>query len=223
MRVLVIGGSGRTGRLVIDNLLNKGHSVTALIRKPQALETRDGLTLVTGTPTSADNVREAVQAVKDDIPQVAIITLNATRESDSPFAKPVAPPRFMADSAANVVAAMKEVADTPKVVIMQAFGVGESWANISCLLSLLINQSNMRFQYDDHNLVAQEVRESGVTYVLARPTRLVEAGRKEVKVWENDGKGVPLMGTISRESVASWLVDAAVTDEWDNLCPVITN
>ena len=34
MRVLVIGGSGQTGRLVIDEALQRGHKITALIRNP---------------------------------------------------------------------------------------------------------------------------------------------------------------------------------------------
>jgi hypothetical protein len=37
----------------------------------------------------------------------------------------------MADATANVVAIMKEPR-MPRIVIMQAFGVGESWPNMHC-------------------------------------------------------------------------------------------
>jgi hypothetical protein len=66
----------------------------------------------------------------------------------------------MADSNANVVAVMKEFR-TPKIVIMQAFGVGESWPNMHWVLRLLMKKSNMIYQYDDHNLVAKETKASG--------------------------------------------------------------
>lgn len=128
----------------------------------------------------------------------------------------------MADSNANLVTAMKEFG-AKKVVIMQAFGVGASWPNMSCLLRGLMSVSNMSYQYEDHNLTDKEVRGSGVTYVMVRPSRLVENDVMTVREWPNDGKGVPLMASTSRKSVACFLVDAAVEDRWDNTAPVITN
>lgn len=49
MRFLVIGGSGRTGKLVIDNILKRGHQVTALVRNPKSLGEELGLDIVKGT------------------------------------------------------------------------------------------------------------------------------------------------------------------------------
>jgi putative NADH-flavin reductase len=49
MRFLAIGGSGRTGKLVINELLERDHQVTALIRNPASLEERSGLGIVQGT------------------------------------------------------------------------------------------------------------------------------------------------------------------------------
>ena len=104
------------------------------------------------------DVRRAFQA---DLPTVVIVTLNAPRASDSPFAAPIAPPRLMADCNANVVTAMKEFG-VRKTVILQAFGVGDSWVNLHCVLRLLMKTSNMSYQYDDHNETEREVRASGV-------------------------------------------------------------
>lgn len=172
-----------------------------------------------GTPTNFDDVLAAFQA---DVPAVVIVTLNAPRATDSPFAAPVSPPRLMADCNANVVKAMKQFG-VRRTVILQAFGVGESWANMHCVLRLLMSKSNMYHQYEDHNHTDREVRESGVDFVMVRPSRLVETDQTEVKFWPNDGKGVGLMASTSRISVARWLVDAAETTKWDNTAPVITN
>ena len=109
-----------------------------------------------------------------------------------------------------------------KVVVLQAFGVGESWGNMSCVLRLLMGKSNMSYQYDDHNATARVVRESGLDYVLVWPSRLVETNEKDVKVWPDNGKGVPLMATASRIGVAQFLVEAAGSHKWDKSAAVIT-
>lgn len=60
MRFIVIGGSGRTGKFVINELLKNNYHVTALIRNPASLEERSGLDIVQGThlilSTRFDNV-----------------------------------------------------------------------------------------------------------------------------------------------------------------------
>jgi hypothetical protein len=86
-----------------------------------------------------------------------------------------------------------------------------------------MSKSNMIYSYDDHNAAEKEVRDSGVTFVFVRPSRLVESEVTEVKEWPNNGKGVGLMGSASRISVARFLVDAALDTKWDNTAPVITN
>ncbi|KAF3043790.1 hypothetical protein E8E12_010306 [Didymella heteroderae] len=219
--VLLIGGSGRTGKLVIEELLQRNHKVFALIRNPEAMENEvnKGLETTVGTPMKIQDVRKVFTHSK---PDVVIVTLSAPRASDSPFASVVAPPRFMADSTANVVTVMKEF-NTPKIVIMQAFGVGESWVNMHCVMQLLMKKSNMIYQYNDHNLVAKETKASGENYVFVRPSRLVEGEAKEIKEYLEHGRGVPVLAAITRKSVAKFLVDAAERNDWNNTAPVITN
>lgn len=163
-----------------------------------------------------------VQPPHKKAPDVVIVTLSAPRASDSPFAAPISPPRLMADCNVDVVTAMKEFG-VEKVVILQAFGVGASWPNMSCILRLLMSKSNMSYQYGDHNDTDREVRASGVTYVLVRPARLVDSDVMEVREWTHDGTGIPLMATASRKSVAGFLVDAATETSWDDSAPVISN
>ncbi|KAL3461722.1 NAD(P)-binding protein [Aspergillus heterothallicus] len=220
MHALVIGGTGRTGKLVLDELLGRGHEVTTLARNPDALgDPRPKLNIVKGTPTNLSDVRSAF---KLHTPDVVLVTLNAPRASDSPFAAPISSPTLMADCTTNIIAAMQEF-HVRKVVIMQAFGVGESWGNMNCMLQLLMKKSNMYLQYDDHNAVTEIVKGSGVEYVLVRPARLVESEERKVKVWAEHGKGVPLMASTSRVAVAEFLVGAAEGREWDGREPVISS
>ncbi|KAJ5278886.1 hypothetical protein N7478_004258 [Penicillium angulare] len=218
MRGLVIGASGRTGKLVIDELRHRGHQVTALVRNPDSMNGYD-VDIVKGTPTNLVDVRAAFKYGHADF---VIVTLSAPRASDSPFAAPISPPRLMADCNDNITTAMNEFG-VFKIVVLQALGVGASWDNMSCVLQLLMSKSNMRFQYDDHNHTDREVRQKGVTFVFVRPARLVDSDVMTIRDWANDGKGIPLMASCSRKSVANFLVDAALEIKYDNKAPVISN
>lgn len=128
----------------------------------------------------------------------------------------------MADSNANAVAVMKEHG-IRKIAIMSAFGVGDSLPNLVFIMRWVIKGSNMSFQWEDHNLVDQEMKKSGMDYVLVRPTRLTEGGVQPVKLHGNTGSSAGASAAISRKSVAAFLVDAVEKSTWDRTTPVISN
>lgn len=128
----------------------------------------------------------------------------------------------MADSNANAVAVMKEHG-IRKIAIMSALGVGDSLPNLVFIMRWLIRGSNMSLQWEDHNLVDQEMKMSGMDYVLVRPTRLTEGGAQPVKLHGNTGQTVGASAAISRKSVAAFLVDAVEKSTWDRTTPVISN
>jgi len=43
MKILVMGATGGSGRAAVAELLAAGHEVTALVRRPEALQAQDGL------------------------------------------------------------------------------------------------------------------------------------------------------------------------------------
>ena len=168
------------------------------------------------------DIKEAFNATGPDIPSAIIVTLGATRASGSPFAAVIAPPRLMADSHANLVKAMKDYG-IRKIVTMAAFGTAESLPYMTFLMRWLIKGSNLSYSYTDHNMVDKEMKESGMDYVLARPTRLTIGAAEPVKCYGNYGEGMGAMQSISRASVAVFLVDAVENNTWDRSTPVIAN
>ena len=84
MKVLVIGATGRTGRLAVQRLLAQGDAVTAFARDPSAVSERhDHLTVVKGDARDRESISHAVRGQdavlvtfggrslkKDDIPEV---------------------------------------------------------------------------------------------------------------------------------------------------------
>jgi putative NADH-flavin reductase len=222
MQLLVIGGSGRVGKLVVKEALTRGHSVTALVRNKQSLDQTNRLTIVEGTPMLLRDVEKAFAATATP-PEVIIFALASVRETGSPFAKQVSPPRLMADSNANIVAISKQYGNS-KIVVCSSVGVGNSWDQMPFLTKALMSHSNMKFSYDDHNLVDSELRKSGINFTLVRPARLVfNEEVKHIRELGEDGRGLGLLAAITSGSVAKFLVDAAEGSRWDGKATVITN
>ena len=55
MRILLLGATGRTGKLVLKRALEKGWHVNSLSRNPQRIEKRDGLTVFEGSPNNEND------------------------------------------------------------------------------------------------------------------------------------------------------------------------
>lgn len=68
MRIAVIGATGRTGRLLVEQLLARGHEVTALVRTPEKLGTlADRITVVPGSSTDVAALDELLAGGADAV------------------------------------------------------------------------------------------------------------------------------------------------------------
>lgn len=251
MRILIVGGTGRIGRLVIDEALAKGHSLTALVRdsSSSALPAREGLTLVTGSPLSAADVARAFAAGATPVDAV-LVTLRLATTSDSPMAGllPDTPPHLGADSVRNLLAAMQSgtgagtgsgsgsssstaaAAAVRKLVVLNAQGTGSSLAGATHLHRAMFHLlGGLRRQLEDHNAVDALVRAAAaerpgeLDFVLARPVMVVDGDAAPVRDWGDDGRGSGLLPRITGRSVARFMVEAAEGDEFNGRSPVITN
>ena len=71
MNLLVLGATGRTGSLVVEQALAAGHTVTALVRSPEKLTTvNSNLRVVTGQATDTAAVSRALEGVGGSNSQV---------------------------------------------------------------------------------------------------------------------------------------------------------
>lgn len=228
MHFLLLGASGRTGQHVVSELLSQGHTAVALVRTSGSLTPRPGLTIVTGSPLSKSDIRSAVLAVTPLSPSAAIITLNTVRKSDSPFAAQISPPRFLADSCANVCEVL-EHAGIYRVVVMSTAGVGDSWGNLPWLSKAFLGWTNVKYALEDHGLVDKEIRLTKMDWTLVRAVRLQFDDQKptdmktEVKTLGSKGDGMSLTDSVSVTSVARFLVKVAVEGLFVKSAVVVTN
>lgn len=128
----------------------------------------------------------------------------------------------MADSVANAVTVMKQY-NVPKIVVMQALGVGDSFPNLPVWMRSVRHWTYMKHSYDDHDLVDKEIKASGINYVLPRPPLLTNGRATPVRTFGNTGRGIGNFATVSRKSIADFLLDACEKKDWDRSTPVIAS
>ncbi|KAF1846348.1 uncharacterized protein K460DRAFT_367147 [Cucurbitaria berberidis CBS 394.84] len=215
MHFLLLGASGRTGQHVVTELLSKGHTAAALVRTTGSLIPRPGLTIVIGSPLSKSDISSALLAALPLSPSATIITLNTVRKSDSPFAARVSPPRFLADSCANICEVL-EHAGFNRVVVMSTAGVGDSWSNLPWLSKVFLSCTNVKYALEDHGLVDKDIRLTKLDWTLGRAVRLRFDDQKptdtktDVRTLGSKGDGMSMTDSVSVASVARFLVQVAV-------------
>ncbi|PVH87700.1 NAD(P)-binding protein [Cadophora sp. DSE1049] len=227
MHFFLLGATGRTGQHVVTELLSRGHTAVALVRISASITPRPGLTIITGSPLSKSDIRSALLATPSLSPTAAIITLNTVRESDSPFAAQLSPPRFLADSCANVCEVLEQTG-CHRIVVMSTAGVGDSWGKLPLLSKAFMSWTNVKYALEDHGLVDKEIRSTKMDWTLVRAVRLQfdggkSTGTKDVRTLGSNGVGMGMSNSVSVASVARFLVKVAVEGLFVKNAVVVTN
>ena len=81
----------------------------------------------------------------------------------------------------------------------------------------------MSVQFEDHRLVDELIKSSDLVYCLPRPVMLKDTEALPVRVYGDQGKGCPFMPSISRSTVAQFMVDVAEGSDFDGRTPVISD
>jgi putative NADH-flavin reductase len=202
MKISIIGASKGTGALAVRDALGRGHAVTAFARSPEHLDLRHPhLTLLKGDFHQAESVSNAVRG-QDAI----IITAAATRLKE--FKEH---PSYFSQGTRYVVAAMN-ANGVKRLVVLSAFGTGDTFEPSNFMMRKVLIPFVLKLPYADHERQEELVRNSGLDWVIARPTRLTNGPAHEQYVKEIRPKAVPW--SISRADVAGFLVEAATVDTW---------
>ncbi len=196
MNILVLGASQGVGALCVRAALAKGHTVTAFARTPSKLNlSHPQLRKVTGDFHNAASVRAAVQGQDAVIICVSSTTIKGFKEK----------PDYFSQGTRFCITAMKE-SGVKRLVVLSALGVGDSYPAASWFQRTFMIGMLLKYAFLDHDVQERLVRESGLDYVIARPTRLTDGPAKGKYV--RKAEPVPVPGTISRADVANFLVDS---------------
>jgi len=120
-------------------------------------------------------------------------------------------PDYFSRGTAHCIDAMKEHG-VKRLVVLTAHGVGESKPRASWFQRTFLIDRLLQGFYRDHDVQERLTRESGLDFVIARPTRLVNGKAQGKYARTTDLVSMP--ATISRADLADFLVEACESPTW---------
>ena len=206
-RVAVLGATGRTGREILRQALDKGLEVNALAREPFKLgELRERVSVVKGDAADQATVNSVV-AGSDAV----LSALGLVKGS---------PPDLMASSCSNIAAAMKREG-VKRLVILTNTGVRDPTDRppvAQKLLRMGLRLLNDRLLRDTIE-AAEVIEESGLDWTLVRAPILTDGPKTGHYRVGALAPGMPLR--VSRADVADFMLSCALDARFVCEKPVI--
>ncbi len=205
MRVLLIGASGATGQVVLDELLQAGHAVTAFVRNPAAFRSETAnLRVAPGEARDAASLARAMQGQDAALSTFGPRSLKADDLQEALMT--------------NLVAAMK-AAGVRRLVNLSAAGVGDSRAQMPFLFGKVIIPLLLGRVYADKARGEAILFASGLDYVNVRPGRLSDRPARGGVKAQADARGLKL--EMTRSDLAAFMVAQLTSDAWLRRSPII--
>jgi uncharacterized protein YbjT (DUF2867 family) len=153
MNLLIVGATGRIGRLVCQQGLEQGHRVTAFGRNPRTWkDAPNALRWERGSALDAADVSRAMQGQ-----DAVIVALGDGRKGE------------IREAGTRVVLDAMKKTGTRRMVVLSSLGAGESVNNLNFFWRHIMFGILLRKALDDHNRQEALVRASGLDWTILRP------------------------------------------------------
>ncbi|WP_086803503.1 NAD(P)-dependent oxidoreductase [Streptomyces caniscabiei] len=212
MRVTVFGATGAIGRLVVQQLLDDGHQITALVRTPAKLAlTHPHLTVVTGQLTDRAAVEQAVSGA------------DAVISALGPSLKRSATGTQVTDGTRTIAQAM-EARKVTRFVGLATPSLADPRDKPHWKHKVLPVAAGLMFPNALAELkgMTKAVTGSGLDYTIARitnPTNRPATGRIRSGFLGHDKVG----SAMSRADIAAFLVSQLTDTRYRRAMPAISN
>jgi uncharacterized protein YbjT (DUF2867 family) len=208
MKVLILGATGATGRLIVREALASGHGAAALVRSIAKAKALDGAELIAGDALDEAALGRALEG-RDGV-------ICALGTGISPFRKVT----VLSRATQSLVAAMTRLG-VRRLVCITGMGAGDSRGHGGFLYDRLMQPLLLREVYRDKDRQEAAIRASTLDWVIVRPTVLTDdppRGRVQAMTDLSHVHG----GSIARADVARFVVDQLTRDVWLRRAPLIT-
>lgn len=198
-RLLVVGASGRTGRHLVEQALERGYGVTAFVRDRSRLPIEDPrLTVVEGDVLDADAVGRAVRG------QDAVLSALGHKRYFGPS-------RILSRGTGNILRAM-ERHGVRRLVCQTSLGVGDSAGRMGLYYTLVVLPFVLPFYYWDKTRQERAIAASELDWVIVRPGVLTD-GKPRGRYRHGARIGSFLWTVrIARADVAVFMLDQLESD-----------
>ena len=208
MNIVIFGGTGGTGLELLKQAIARGHEVTALVRDPaRVVMTDTSLRILKGDVLDPNAVRAAVTGT-----QAALSALGVR------LGQP--PGTVRSEGTRNIVAALSD-AGVGKFVSVSTVGVGDSIARLTFWARLLLPRLIGAERLEEADRQERIIRQSGLDWVILRPTRLVDDPAKgEYRIGSDLHTG--MTSKLTRADLAASLLDQLESDRFVRQTPTVT-
>ena len=211
-KILILGSTGRTGKLLLQEALKQGYTVNVLVRDSSKIELLPNLAIYEGSPANFLDLQKA----SDDC-EAILSTLNISRQSDFPWASLKTPSNFLSQTMQHIVNL-----GIQRVIFTSAWGVSETKNDIPRWFKWLIDNSNIGVAYRDHETQEAILEKSKLAYTSVRPVGLTNTLKKQnIRVTLKHNTPKPTL-TISRQSVAHFMLDCLKNQTYIRQKPIIS-
>lgn len=207
MRVLVLGATGGTGRLIVREAIAAGHEVVALVRDKTRVGNLSGATLAEGDARDGASLAAALVGCGG-----AISSLGTKM---SPFKKVT-----LLSTATDALVKVMEKQGVRRLVCITGLGAGDSRGHGGFVFDRLILPLLLRHVYADKDRQEAAVRRSNLDWTLVRPVVLSDkpaTGQVRALVDLAEVHG----GSIPRGDVARFVVAELTDRRWTRQAPLI--
>jgi len=152
MRIAVFGGTGGTGRQIIDQAMEADHQITALVRDPARLsQTAKQATIIVGNVLDITKVRETIAGA-----DAVVVSLGSRSDS---------PENTVSEGTKQIITAMKDLG-VQRLAVVTSLGVGNSKNQVPMAFKLLMKtvmRKIMANKERQEEIVRNTLREKGLS------------------------------------------------------------
>lgn len=200
-RLLIVGATGGTGRQLVAQALERGYTVTALVRNPSRLPLTDPrLVVIQGDVLDYASVESAMRG------QDAVISALGHKRY-------LGPTRILSNGTSNILRAMEENG-VRRLICETTLGIGSSAGRLGLYYTLFVIPVILPFYFWDKTRQERLIAASNREWVIVRPGALTNGVKRSVY------RHGPALGSflwtvrISRADVAGFMLNQVAEDTY---------
>jgi putative NADH-flavin reductase len=201
MNVLIVGATGRTGRLLARGALERGHVVTALVRAPEKLGDLTGrVRVVAGDVLDGGVVSDAV-----DGQDAVLVALSAAHRKHAPAVNAL--------GTLNVIRSMQRYG-VRRLIVLSASGTQPGRdPNLPWIFDRVVKPVLLGPAYADLRRMETSVRQSELDWTIVRVSGTLTDGPARGVYRAEPGYSLPGGRRMARADVAEYMLDQLTLQE----------
>ena len=193
MKLAIIGGTGKTGKELLQQGLEAGHTLTALVRNPKKVQVvHPNLTVIPGNVLNPKDLEDIFQG-KD-----AVLSALGHKRF-------LGPSHILSRGTENILHAMK-TAKVSRFICITSMGINDNKYRLGLYYTLFVVPFIVFFYFRDKAKQERFIIDSDVNFTIVRPGQLTN-GRKRLRYKQGVNLGSYIWTKmISRANVAHFML-----------------